>query len=179
MIRKLNGVLRGAAVGRSSKNPGNSENLEIMAKKLRARAKIALPVFPQSATFLSPPKPAWRNWQTRATQNRVPFRSVGSIPSAGRLRVYRRTEAPGSLDWQKHRVPEEYWVNRIDPSAFNRRCFAAERKQAGVTLRDIAPRLHHGKSAGLSAKWDAVVGERQKENLTRRAGMSEIGKSCL
>lgn len=46
--------------------------------------KIALPVFAESATFLSPPKPAWRNWQTRTTQNRVPFRSVGSIPSAGR-----------------------------------------------------------------------------------------------
>ena len=28
-------------------------------------------------------KPEWRNWQTRATQTRVPLRIVGSIPTFG------------------------------------------------------------------------------------------------
>jgi hypothetical protein len=27
--------------------------------------------------------PEWRNWQTRATQNRVGFALVGSIPTSG------------------------------------------------------------------------------------------------
>ena len=27
--------------------------------------------------------PAWRNWQTRRTQNPVPLKSVGSNPTAG------------------------------------------------------------------------------------------------
>ena len=34
-------------------------------------------------TTLLSPRPAWRNWQTRTTQNRVPSGGVGSIPSAG------------------------------------------------------------------------------------------------
>ena len=29
--------------------------------------------------------PKWRNWQTRTTQNRVPFGYVGSIPTFGTL----------------------------------------------------------------------------------------------
>ncbi len=34
--------------------------------------------------FLTSPVPEWRNWQTRGTQNPVPFTgSVGSIPSSG------------------------------------------------------------------------------------------------
>src|SRR4029077_9825944 len=37
----------------------------------------------QLDAIASPPKPVWRNWQTRTTQNRVPKRSVGSTPTTG------------------------------------------------------------------------------------------------
>src|SRR5688572_1088667 len=38
--------------------------------------------------------PEWRNWQTRATQNRVPKRSVGSIPSSGTTTSYLLSRGP-------------------------------------------------------------------------------------
>src|SRR5207342_2255941 len=41
----------------------------------------------QLDAIASPPKPVWRNWQTRTTQNRVPKRSVGSTPTTGTTQV--------------------------------------------------------------------------------------------
>ena len=86
--------------------------------------------------------PKWRNWQTRRTQNPVPFGGVGSIPTFG-IRPYRERgpaeagpRVAGSGDG--HRRQREGRLERhLEPCDARR----VRRHQAGDRVRAVAGRV--------------------------------------
>jgi hypothetical protein len=59
--------------------------------------------------FGAPKMPEWRNWQTRTTQNRVPFGNEGSIPSFGTCTA-RNYTLMGMPSKTSSRVPEDVFI---------------------------------------------------------------------
>ena len=83
---------------------------KILTLMLRVVVYFGRPAKAGSATN----RPEWRNWQTRTTQNRVPYGNEGSIPSFG-TRTARNYTLMGMASKTSSRMQEDVfilWNNR-------------------------------------------------------------------